>query len=125
MATAQTTGSTRFPELINARFWESKYEWHVHRILALKAGLDEAIADAIARKERPASLKADEALVFDFCTALHQRHFVDAALFQRAVAAFGEAGVMDLVGVSGYYTLVSMVLNVAEVQLPVGVASPW
>ncbi len=70
-------------------------------------------------------MKSDEALVFDFCTGLHQRHFVDAALFQRAVAAFGEAGVMDLVGVSGYYTLVSMVLNVAEVPLPAGVASPW
>jgi len=43
----------------------------------------------------------------------------------RAVATFGDGGVMDLVGVSGYDTLVSMVLNVAEVQLPVGVASPW
>ena len=111
--------------LINARFWESKYEWHAHRILALKAGLDEAIADAIARKERPATMKADETLVYDFCTALHHRHFVDPALFQRAVAMFGEAGVMDLVGVSGYYTLVSMVLNVAEVPLPAGVTSPW
>ena len=56
-------------------------------------------------------MKSDEALVYDFCTGLHQRHFVDAALFQRAVAAFGEAGVMDLVGVSGCYTLVSMVLK--------------
>ena len=50
---------------------------------------------------------------------------MDAALFQRAVAAFGEAGVMDLVGVSSCYTLVSLVLNVAEVPLPAGVASPW
>ena len=70
-------------------------------------------------------MKPEEALVYDFCTALHQRHFVDAALFQRAVAAFGDAGVMDLVGVSGYYTLVSMVLNVAEIPLPDGVPSPW
>jgi len=70
-------------------------------------------------------MKSDEALVYDFCTGLRQHHFVDAVLFQRAVAAFGEAGVMDLVGVSGYYTLVSMVLNVAEVPLPAGVASPW
>ena len=50
---------------------------------------------------------------------------MDAALFQRAMAAFGDAGVMDLVGVSGYYTLVSMVLNVAEIPLPDGVPSPW
>ncbi len=163
MATAQTTGSTRFPELkpdqmteaqkrayegivggprgaargpfnallrspelaVNARFWESRYEWHAHRILALKAGLDEPIADAIARKQRPATMKADEALVYDFCTALHHQHFVDDALFKRTVGMFGEAGVMDLVGVSGYYTLVSMVLNVADVPLPAGVPAPW
>jgi 4-carboxymuconolactone decarboxylase len=50
---------------------------------------------------------------------------VDEALFQRAVSTLGEQGVVDLIGVSGYYTLVSMVLNVAEVPLPAGVASPW
>ncbi len=111
--------------LVNARFWESKYEWHAHRILALTAGLDEALADAIARKQRPASMKPDEALVYDFCTALHHQHFVDDGLFKRAVGMFGEGGVMDLVGVSGYYTLVSMVLNVADVPLPAGVPAPW
>ncbi len=70
-------------------------------------------------------MKDDEALVFDFCSVLYRQHFVDDALFQRAVSTLGEQGVVDLIGVSGYYTLVSMVLNVAEVPLPAGVASPW
>jgi 4-carboxymuconolactone decarboxylase len=70
-------------------------------------------------------MQADEALVYDFCVALHSTHAVDDALFARAVATLGERGVMDLIGVSGYYTLVSMVLNVAEVPLPPGAASPW
>ena len=56
---------------------------------------------------------------------LHRQHFVEGALFERAVAVLGEQGVIDLIGVSGYYTLVSMVLNVAEVPLPDGVPSPW
>jgi 4-carboxymuconolactone decarboxylase len=114
-----------FAILINARFWGSKYEWYAHRPLALKGGLAESIADDVANGRRPAGMKDDEALVFDFCSVLHRQHFVDDALFQRAVSTLGEQGVVDLIGVSGYYTLVSMVLNVAEVPLPAGVASPW
>lgn len=111
--------------LINARFWESKYEWYAHRPLAVKAGLAESIADDLARDRRPEGMKPDEALVYEFCTTLHRRHFVDGALFDRAVEMLGEQGLVDLIGVSGYYTLVSMVLNVAEIPLPEGVLSPW
>jgi 4-carboxymuconolactone decarboxylase len=114
-----------FAILINARFWGSKYEWYAHRPLALKGGLAESIADDVANGRRPAGMKDDEALVFDFCSVLHRQHFVDDALFTRAVSVLGEQGVVDLIGVSGYYTLVSMVLNVAEVPLPAGVVSPW
>ena len=111
--------------LINARFWGSKYEWYAHRPLAEKGGLAPAIADDVARNTRPSRMEPDEAVVYDFCTALHTTHEVDDALFARAVATVGERGVIDLIGVSGYYTLVSMVLNVAEIPLPAGAASPW
>lgn len=114
-----------FAILINARFWGSKYEWYAHRPLALKGGLAESIADEVARGTRPAGMKDDETVVFDFCSVLHRQHVVDDALFKRAVSTLGEQGVVDLIGVSGYYTLVSMVLNVAEIPLPAGVASPW
>jgi 4-carboxymuconolactone decarboxylase len=111
--------------LVNARFWGSQYEWYAHRPLAEKAGLAPAIADDLARNRRPAHMQADETVVYEFCTALHTTHAVDDALFERAVAALGERGVMDLIGVSGYYTLVSMVLNVAEVPLAEGASPPW
>ncbi len=114
-----------FAILINARFWDSKYEWYAHKPLALKGGLAESIADDLAQNKRPANMKPDEELVYDLCTVLHRRHFIDDALFKRAVAMLGEPGVIDLVAVSGYYTLVSMVLNVAEVPLPPGEKSPW
>ena len=114
-----------FAIIINARFWESKYEWFAHRPLAVKAGLADAIADAVARGQRPDGMKEDEALVYDFCTALHRKHFVDETLFERARTLLGEQGVVDLIGVSGYYTLVSMVLNVAEIPLPAGTPPPW
>ncbi len=111
--------------LITARFWEAEFEWFAHRPLALKGGLPESIANDLAQNRRPANMKPDEELVYDFCTALHRQHFVDDALFKRAVAMLGEQEVVDLIGVSGYYTLVSMVLNVAEIPLPPGEKSPW
>jgi 4-carboxymuconolactone decarboxylase len=114
-----------FAILINARFWDSKYEWYAHKPLALKGGLSELITADLAQNKRPANMKPDEELVYDFCTTLHREHFVGDALFRRAVTMFGEQGVVDLVGVSGYYTLVSMVLNVAEIPLPAGEKPPW
>lgn len=106
--------------LITARFWGAKFEWYAHHPLALRAGLAASIADDLAQDRRPASMSAEEEVVYDFCTALHRDHVVDDRLFMRAVAAFGEQGVVDLIGVSGYYTLVAMVLNVAEIPVPPG-----
>lgn len=114
-----------FAILINARFWESRYEWYAHRPFALKGGLAESIANDLAQNRRPAGMREDEEIVYEFCTALHRTHLVDEALFRRAVAALGEQGVVDLIGVSGYYTLVSMVLNVAEIPLPPDAPPPW
>ena len=111
--------------LINARTWESKYEWFAHKPLAVKGGLAESITDDLAQNKRPSNMKPDEEVVYDMCMALHMAHFVDDALFKRAVSVLGERGVIDLVAVSGYYTLISMVLNVAEVPLPPGAKSPW
>jgi 4-carboxymuconolactone decarboxylase len=66
----------------------------------------------------------DEAIVYDFASELLGTGQVSDATFQRAKTAFGERGVVDLVGAVGYYSLVSMVLNVARVPLPAGVEPP-
>ncbi len=66
-------------------------------------------------------MKDDEAVIYDFCTELHQKKSVSDANYAAALEKFGERGVIDLVGVSGYYTLVSMILNVDRHPLPEGV----
>jgi 4-carboxymuconolactone decarboxylase len=106
--------------LITAREWTSQYEWYAHHALAMKAGLDPKIAEDVAAGKRPAAMKEDEAAVYDFCIQLHRNRRVDDAAFNRAKALFGEQGVIDLIGVSGYYVAVSMTLNVAEVPVPDG-----
>jgi 4-carboxymuconolactone decarboxylase len=74
--------------------------------------------------KRPANMKDDEAAVYDFSTQLHRTKKVNDSVYKRAVALFGEKGVMDLIGVNGYYTAVSMTLNVVEVPVPEGQKNP-
>ena len=113
-----------FAILITARHWTSQFEWFAHHSLAMKAGLSPRITEQLALNKRPEGMSEDETAVYDFCTELHQQKNVTDATYKKAVALFGEKGVMDLIGVSGYYTAVSMTLNVARVPLPEGQPNP-
>jgi len=110
--------------LITARAWDAQFEWWAHHRLALEAGLDPGIAAAIAEGRRPSSMRADEQVVYDFCTELRATRRVSDATLAAALDLLSEVGVIDLIGVSGYYDVVSMTLNVAEVPLPDGVEPP-
>ena len=110
--------------LITARFWTSQYEWASHLQHGIKAGLDPAIAQDIAENRRPAKMDADEAIVYDFSRELHEKKSVSDALYKAAVDRFGERGVVDIIMVNGFYTLVSMCLNVDRTPLPDGAPPP-
>ena len=107
--------------IITAQHWRSNYEWYAHKRAALGAGLNAAIVNAIAAGTRPAAMQADEEAVYNFCTELLTNKQVSDKTFQAAKDKFGERGVVDLIGVSGYYGLVSMLLNVDRYPLPDGV----
>jgi 4-carboxymuconolactone decarboxylase len=106
--------------LVTARFWTSHYEWYAHKRLSLKAGLDPAVIDAIAKRRVPQLDDPKARAVFDFSKVLHETHEVPEAIFARAKKELGEQGVVELVGILGYYTLISMTLNAFEVDLPEG-----
>ena len=107
--------------LVTARFWSAQYEWHVHAAMAEKGGLDRAIIDAIAESRDPSrAMKEDERAVYAFARMLHEKHQVDDATYTEAVRCLGDRAVVDLVGILGYYTLISMTLNVFEVPVPGG-----
>ena len=107
-----------FAILIAARFWGSKYEWYAHKPLAIKGGLAESVAQDLAKNKRPANMKPDEDLIYDFCTSLHREHFVSDALFNRAKQTLGEQTLVELVSLTGFFSMVSMLLNVAEILPP-------
>jgi len=106
--------------IITARHWTSQYEWYAHRRAAQTAGLSQAIIDAIAAGRRPSSMPPDEETVYNFVNELLTTKQVSDATFKTAKDRFGERGVVDLIGVSGYYQLVSMLLNVDRYPLPEG-----
>ncbi len=110
--------------IMAGRKWAAQYEFYAHRRLAIEAGLSADIADAVAANKRPASMAADEAMVYEFVSELLATGHVSDPVYQRVTDTFGERGVVDLVGAVGYYSLVSMTLNVAQVPLPAGVTPP-
>jgi 4-carboxymuconolactone decarboxylase len=110
--------------LITARWWNAKFEWYAHHQLALQAGLRPEVAEDLAQGRRPRGMAADEAAVYDFATELRRDRRVSDKTFAEAKRLLGEQGVIDLIGVSGYYDLVSMTLNVAQVTPPADGALP-
>ena len=113
-----------FAILVTARQWNAQVEWIAHHPLALKAGLDPSVAADLAQGKRPTAMKDDEAAIYQFCKELHETKRVSDAAYQAVLDRFGECGVMDLLGLTGYYTLLAMVLNVAQQALPAGMPPP-
>ena len=110
--------------LVTARQWNQSVEWAIHAPIAAQVGLPAQVIAAIAKRERPENMLVDEAVVHDFCIELHQDKQVSDHTYGEALALFGEQGVVDLMGLNGYYTLLAMVMNAARTEMPVSSATP-
>jgi 4-carboxymuconolactone decarboxylase len=102
--------------LLTAREWSQDYEWSVHYPIALKAGIAKDVADAIADGRRPSVMNADEQIVYEFTTELQRNKRISDLTYSRAEKRFGKNGVVDMTGISGYYTFLAMQLNMARYQ---------
>lgn len=110
--------------IITAREWTQQYVWQAHYPAALKAGLRREVADAIADGRRPAGMAEDEEIAYDMATEILRLKRVSDATYARAVARFGEQGVIDLLGVIGYYNFLAIVMKTTRTALPAGMAEP-
>jgi 4-carboxymuconolactone decarboxylase len=115
-----TPRQTEIAILMTARYWTAQFEWAAHVRLAREAGLPQEVIDAIAERRAPSFSDPDEQLVYDFCRDYYDDHRVDNATYERVVARFGDKGIVDLAGLIGYYSFVSVTLNVFEVPTPPG-----
>jgi 4-carboxymuconolactone decarboxylase len=109
---------SEFAILITARQWTAQYEWFAHYPLALKGGLDPKILGDLSAGRRPANMRDDEAALYDLVTALYHDKKVSDPVYKAAVDKFGERGVMDVIGIIGYYDLVSMTLITMQATAP-------
>jgi 4-carboxymuconolactone decarboxylase len=109
--------------LLVARYWTAQFVWWAHKAIAIEAGLDKLLIDAVAQRAIPSNLSALDVstlAVYTFCNELLETKKVSDDTYTRLVAQFGERGAVDLMGTMSYYTLVSMSLNVDQYPLPSG-----
>lgn len=117
--------SSRLSELailVTARAWGSEYEWFAHRPLAEAAGLEAAIVEAIRTNAAPVFGDIEAATVYEVAGTLHLERRLSAVVYANAVEVLGQDRLIDLIGLLGYYTLISMTINAFEVDLPPGAA---
>jgi 4-carboxymuconolactone decarboxylase len=106
-------------------FWKAGFEWHIHAPLAIKAGIDDAAAEAIRTGKRPRFSRSDERAVYTFAHELLTGRRVSDETYQRAVGELGVTGVVELVGIVGYYCLISLTINAFEVPVPANAPEPF
>jgi 4-carboxymuconolactone decarboxylase len=115
---------TEFIILLTAREWTQQYEWNAHYPAAIQAGLPAELVTAIADGRRPDRLDDELAILYDLCTELQHHRSVTDATYARALAKFGEPGIVEATSMVGYYTMLAMVMNTARTPVPNGAKPP-
>lgn len=105
---------SEFATLVVSRQWTQQFEWFTHVPLALGTGTARETIDSLRDGRRPATMSAQEALIYDFVTELTANKGVSDSIYRECVDSLAEQGVLELIGLVGYFTLISMVLNVAH-----------
>jgi 4-carboxymuconolactone decarboxylase len=107
---------SEFAICLIARLWGADYEWRVHSKIAIEAGVSSKIIDEIKLGRKPAKLSKEQNAIYNFTMLLHKDKKVDDDIYHQTAKILGDDRLVDLVGVLGYYTLISMTINVFGVQ---------
>ncbi len=116
---------SEFAILVTAQHWKAQYEWAAHAVMAEQAGVKPQTIRGLKAGRRPKSAPRDEMAIYAFVKELYARRRVSDASFKRVHALLGDAGTVELVGILGYYALVSMTLDVFRMPAPDGTPAPF
>ena len=103
---------SEFAILCTARFWKAQYEWFAHAPIAQKAGVKAKTIEDIRKGHAPKSAPKDERAIYDFVAELYKTRRVGSRNYKRVAAFLDDAAIVELVGILGYYALISMTLNI-------------
>jgi 4-carboxymuconolactone decarboxylase len=109
--------------LVTARHWTAHFEWYAHKKMALDGGLGPDIIEDIKNRRTPTFTETKERVIYDMAKSLHEAKGLSQPLYDEAVKMLGPQGVVEIIGLCGYYTMVSMTLNSYEFGLPDGQVS--
>jgi 4-carboxymuconolactone decarboxylase len=109
--------------LVTARHWTAHYEWYAHKRLALKGGMHPKLIEDIRDRRTPEFDDPRAKMIYDVAKSLHEGHGLSQALYDEAVQVLTLRGLVEIIGLCGYYTMVSMTLNTFEFELPDGEVS--
>ncbi len=123
--TALSPRQSEFAILCTGQKWKAQYEWFAHEPMALKAGVKPATIKDIKAGRSPKSAPKDERAIYDFVQELYKSRRVSDKTYKRVHAVLGTRGTVELVGILGYYTLISMTLNTFRADLPDGAPLPF
>jgi 4-carboxymuconolactone decarboxylase len=112
---------SEFAILCTAHFWKAQYEWAAHAVIAENQGVKPDTIRAIQAGRTPKSAPRDEMAIYAFVKELYVKRRVSTPTFNRVKKILGDAGAVELVGILGYYAMVSMTLNTFRAPLPEGV----
>ena len=116
---------SEFAILCTARFWQAQYEWTAHAAIAAKQGVKPATIRDLQAGRAPKSAPRDEMAIYAFVKELYAMRRVSDATYKRVQKLLGDAGMVELVGILGYYAMVSMILNVFRMPVPKGTPTPF
>lgn len=111
--------------LIAARHFDAQYSWNAHHKKAIAAGVSEESVAELAAGQEPHFAHDDEQLLYSLATQILADHFVDQETFDAALAEWGEAGLVDVIGCLGNFSMLAMLLNTFQVDLKPGDEPPF
>ena len=106
-----------FGILVTARYWDAQYSWNAHVEKALAAGIPQDVVNDLAAGKKPNFKADDERVFYNFAMEALEKHFVSGKTFEEARKIFGTNGLVDLIGAVGYFSMLQICLNSAEVDL--------
>ena len=109
---------SEFAILCTARHWKAQYEWFAHAPIAQKAGVKAKTIDDIRKGRAPKTAPKDERAIYDFIQELYKKRRVSDRTYKRVQGLLGETATVELVGILGYYVMISMTLNVFQMLPP-------
>jgi len=112
---------SEFAILVTAQHWKAQYEWAMHVPMAEKQGVKPQTIRDIQAGRVPKAAPRDELAIYAFAKELYNKRRVSTPTFNKVKKLLGDAGTVELVGILGYYAMVSMTLNTFKVPLPQGI----